>query len=275
MREVAKRTAIRPDRLMLVDERTCCLCVTFYADRIARDAAMQSLVLEGAMWVVTIAAIYQPFIHLVVKGLRKGRLYISVAGITKLRLRNLKKAGLAFRFVNAVATRATYACIAVCGSLEIGMRCGVAFQALVIGGLRRHFAEPEDLFYITASLHMLSARPVTAFACHPFASVQQCEPGVRILREFLSNVFMAGLAGFWANEISWVGYVGFLMRAGLLLICACSAHTHSFPDAAQRYDERHTEEHSSHLSLQKGGLATSQPACSGVLGDHLRILRKE
>jgi hypothetical protein len=58
MREVAKCTAIRPDRRMLIYEGTCCLSVTFYADRIASDAAVQPLVLEGAMWVVTIAAIY-------------------------------------------------------------------------------------------------------------------------------------------------------------------------------------------------------------------------
>ena len=196
MRGVAKRTAIRPDRLMLVDERSCCFRVTAYADRIASDAAMQSLVLEGAMWIVTIAAIYQPFIHLVMEGLRKSRLYISVAGIAKLRLRDLEKAGLAFKFVNAVATRTTYACIAVCGALEIRMGRGVAFQTLFIRCLRRHFAEPEDLFYIAASLHMLSARPVAAFARHSFASVQHCKPGMRILREFLANLFMAGLAGF-------------------------------------------------------------------------------
>lgn len=57
MRGVAKCTAIRPDRRMLIDEGTGCLGVTFYADHITCDAAMQSLVLEGAMWIVTIAAI--------------------------------------------------------------------------------------------------------------------------------------------------------------------------------------------------------------------------
>ena len=58
MRGVAKRTAIRSDRRMLIDEGTCWLGVTFYADRIARDAAVQTLILECAMWIVTIAAIY-------------------------------------------------------------------------------------------------------------------------------------------------------------------------------------------------------------------------
>jgi hypothetical protein len=148
------------------------------------------------MWIVTIAAIYQPFIHLVMEGLRKSRLYISVAGIAKLRLRDLEKAGLAFKFVNAVATRATYACIAVSGALEIRMCRGVTLQALFIRCLRRGFAKPEDFFYIAASLHMLSARPVAAFACRSFAAVQHCEAGVRILGEFLADVFMTGLAGF-------------------------------------------------------------------------------
>ena len=58
MREVAKRTAIRSDRRMLIDEGTCCLGVTLYADRITRDTGVQTLILECAMWIVTIAAIY-------------------------------------------------------------------------------------------------------------------------------------------------------------------------------------------------------------------------
>src|ERR1700742_4660541 len=97
------------------------------------------------------------------KRLRKSRLYISVAGIAKLRLRNLEKTLFTLRRVYAMAARATYACIAVCRALEIRMRRGVTLQALFIRCFRRQFAEPDDLFYVAASLHMLSARPVTAF----------------------------------------------------------------------------------------------------------------
>src|ERR1700722_7378874 len=130
------------------------------------------------------------------KRLRKSRLYISVAGVTKLWLRNLEKTRFTLRRVPAMATRATYACIAVCGALEIRMRRCVTLQALLIRCFRRHFAEPEDLFYITASLHVLSARSVATFACYPFATVQHCETGVRITREFFAVFFMAARAGF-------------------------------------------------------------------------------
>lgn len=105
------------------------------------------------------------------KWLRKSRLYISVAGVAKLRLCGLEKADIVFKFVNAVATRATYACTAVCGALEIRMRLSVTLQTLFVRRFRRHFAESEDLFDITAPLYMLSARPVAAFACHSLAAV--------------------------------------------------------------------------------------------------------
>ncbi len=237
MRGVAKRTAIRPDRLMLVDERTCCFCVTAYADRIACDAAMQSLVLEGPMRIVAIAAIYQPFIHLVMKGLRKSRLHISVAGITKLRLRDLEKAGLVFKFVNAVATRATYACIAVCGALEIRMCRGVAFQALFISCLRCGFAKPEDFLYIAATLHMLSAGPVAAFAGDTFASMHQRQARMRILGKLVHHIFVAGHAGVGAQVIGgFIRSCRLLMSWLLVLIRRC-IHA-AYPPQSGQQDQK-------------------------------------
>ena len=88
--------------------------MALHTDDIPSDAASQSRLLECPVWIVTIAAVHQAFVHLMVERLRKSRLHVSVAGIAKLWLGNLKKAGLVFKFVNAVATRATYACIAVC-----------------------------------------------------------------------------------------------------------------------------------------------------------------
>ncbi len=121
VRIVARTAALRFDWRMLINKRTGLFCMALYTDGIAGDAAMQSLVLEGAMRIVTIAAIYQTFIHFVMEGLRKSGLYVCVAGITELRLRNLEKTGLASGFMNAMATRATYACLSVCGAIEIRM----------------------------------------------------------------------------------------------------------------------------------------------------------
>jgi hypothetical protein len=170
--------------------------MALYTDRIARDAAMQSLFLEGAMRIVTIAAAHQALIHSVMERLRKSRLHVSVAGIAELRLRNLEKAGLAFEFMNAMATCTTYVCNSVCGALEIRMCCGVALQTLPIDCFRRRFAEAEDLFYIAAQLYVLSAWPMAALARNPLAAMQHRKAGVRILSELLVDLTVTGLAGF-------------------------------------------------------------------------------
>lgn len=69
---------------MLVDEGACRFGVAFHADRVTCNTAAQSLLLEGAVWIMAIAAAYEPFVHLVMKGLCKVGLYISVAGVAKL-----------------------------------------------------------------------------------------------------------------------------------------------------------------------------------------------
>jgi hypothetical protein len=118
--------------------------MALHADDVPGDAASKSRCLEGAVRIVTIAAAHQAFIHLVVERLRKSGLHVSVAGKAELRLRNLEKVGLASDFMNAMATQATYVCISVCGTLEIRMCRGMAFQALLIDCFRRRFGELEQ-----------------------------------------------------------------------------------------------------------------------------------
>jgi len=120
--------------------------MALHTDDIPSDAASQSRLLECPVWIVTIAAVHQAFVHLMVERLRKSRLHVSVAGIAELRLRNLEKAGFASEFMNAMATHATYVCNPVCGALEIRMGRGVALQALLIDCLRRRFGELEECF---------------------------------------------------------------------------------------------------------------------------------
>jgi hypothetical protein len=71
---------------MLIDERTSSVRVALHTDSIAGNAAVQALFFESAMWIVAIAATHEPLVHLVMEGLRKGRLYIGVAGIAELGL---------------------------------------------------------------------------------------------------------------------------------------------------------------------------------------------
>jgi hypothetical protein len=118
--------------------------MALHTDGVSRDAASQFLLLECPVWIMTIAAVHQAFVHLMVERLRKSGLYVSVAGIAKLRLRNLEKASLASEFVNAVTTHATNIRISVRGALEIRMCCRVALQALVIDCFRRRFVELEE-----------------------------------------------------------------------------------------------------------------------------------
>jgi hypothetical protein len=118
--------------------------MTLHTDDIPGDAASQSRLLECPVRIVTIAAVHQAFVHLMVERLRKSRLHVSVAAIAELRLRSLEKAGLASEFMNTMATHATYVCNSVCGALEIRMCRGVALQALLIDCLRCRLAELEE-----------------------------------------------------------------------------------------------------------------------------------
>jgi hypothetical protein len=196
VRIVTCTATLRLDWRVLINKRTSLFCMALDTDGIAGDAAAQSLVLEGAMRIVTIAAIYQPFIHFVMEGLRKSGLHVSVAGIAQLRLRNLEKVSLGAEFMNAMATRATYACLSVCGTLEIRMCRGVALQAFAIDCLRCRYGEPEEGFQIAAtSLYMLSTWPVAALACNALAAMQHRKAGVRILSELLVDLTVTELTG--------------------------------------------------------------------------------
>src|SRR5580698_4097081 len=120
MRIVARTASFRPDWRVLINKRTCFFRMALHTDGVPGDAASQLLLLECPVWIVTIAAVHQAFVHLMVERLRKSRFYVNVAGIAELRLRNLEKAVLASKFMNAMATQATNFCSSVCGALEIG-----------------------------------------------------------------------------------------------------------------------------------------------------------
>src|SRR5271154_3754964 len=121
MRVVARTASFRSDWRMLINKRTCLFRMALHTDGVSGDAASQFLLLECPVWIMTIAAVHQAFVHLMVERLRKSGLYVRVAGIAELRLRNLEKASLASEFMNAMATQATNLCSSVCGAIEIRM----------------------------------------------------------------------------------------------------------------------------------------------------------
>ena len=151
MRRVARTATFRFDWRVLINKRPRLLRMALHTGGIASDTASQSLLLEGSMRIVTIAATHQTFVHFVMERLRERGLHVSVAGIAELRLRDLEKASLASGLMNAMATRTTYVCCSMCGALEVRMCRGVAPQAGVIDCLRRRESEPEDRFYIAAA----------------------------------------------------------------------------------------------------------------------------
>jgi hypothetical protein len=119
MRIVARTASFRSDWRVLINKRTCLFRMTLHADSVPGDAASQFLLLECPVWIVTIAAVNQAFIHLMVERLRKSGLDVSVAGVAELRLRNLEKVVRASGFMNAMATQAANLCSSVCGAIEI------------------------------------------------------------------------------------------------------------------------------------------------------------
>ena len=196
MRIVTRTAPLRPDWRMLIHKRAGFFCVTLHASDVSSDAASQSLLFEVPVWIVTIAAAHQAFVHLVVERLRKSWLHISVAGIAELWLRNLEQAGFTSKLMNAVTTHAAYVCTSVCRSFKIGMCPGMAFQTLVIDSFRSRIAEPKEcLQAATSSLHMLSARSMAALAGNTFAAVRHRKSRVRILRKLLAYLAVTGFAG--------------------------------------------------------------------------------
>ena len=86
MRIMARIAAFRSDWRVFINKRACLFRMALYADGVPGDTASQFLLLEGAMRIVTIAAIHQSFIDLVMERLSKSGLDVSVAGIAELRL---------------------------------------------------------------------------------------------------------------------------------------------------------------------------------------------
>lgn len=133
-----------------------------------------------------------------------------------------------------MTTRAAYARFSMCGTLEIRMRGRMALQALCICHLLCRCTESENLLNITAALHVLFTRPVATFAGDSVAAVQHRQTRMRVIRKLFAYVFMAACTGFRANKVFRIYGSRFLMCTRLLLIAACSAHTHSLPGAEEQ-----------------------------------------
>ena len=143
---------------------------------------------------MAVAALHKAFVHLVVKGHIELRLLVGVALEAKRRLRGLQQL-LFLAVVNAVATDAAHIGLGVRRALKVGMRARVAAQA----GRVHFFGEA------LAGLKILVTSPPPSTCALPGpwqlsqvapAAVLHRHLGVRIVREFLGHLFVAGGADF-------------------------------------------------------------------------------
>lgn len=121
------------------------LRVAFHAYGISGNAAAQLLLLKRSMGIMTVAATDKSFVNLMVEGLRKCWLYIGMAGIAELRLRDLEHIGFALKRMHAVTTGAPHAGFSVGRAVKVRMRTSMARKAFFINNLRLSLAELKDL----------------------------------------------------------------------------------------------------------------------------------
>ena len=224
MRKVTRGAALSLDGWVLVDEWSECLDVTLGANSVLGRTRPKEVRLEGTMRVMTISALQQPFVDLVVKRLPKSGLDVRMTLIAECWLLRLKHLRLRYKLVGAVAACATDKSLTVSGPLEVGVGANVARQALLIYLFRRCFCELKDIARDAAALDMGPARSVAAFACYAFAAVFEGELGMRIIAKTLHFGLMAGGADFCSDEVGGLDHLRLLDWTGLLLDLSSGIH---------------------------------------------------
>ena len=201
VRKVARGATLSLDGRMLVNERPERIDVALGANGVLGRTRPKEVRLEGAVRVMTISALQQPFVDLVVERLRKSGLGIGVALIAERRLLRLKHLRLRHKLVGAVAVRATDQSLTVSGPLEVGVRANVARQALLLHLFRRCLCELKDIARDPATLNMGLTGSMAAFTSYAFATVFKGQLGMRIIVETLHLVLMAQGAGFCPDKV--------------------------------------------------------------------------
>ena len=163
MRCVATHASLRLDRNMLVHKRSTHIGVALGADPILVSRRLQVAVLEGAVNVVTVAALDQALVNLMMEGHAEGWFHIAVALEAKRGLRSLEQCIL-LAAVNAMAAGAADVGLGVRRAIEIRMRARVAAQALGIDVFGGGLGGIEYLGDVAASGYVLAARAVAVLA---------------------------------------------------------------------------------------------------------------
>lgn len=139
------------------------------------------------------------------KGHIELRLDVGVTLEAELRLRGSQQLIRNRAGVYAVAGQAAYVGIAMGRALKVGVLPLVAAKALLIHLLCRGLGGIEDLRCIAAALRVRLAGTVTAFTGDACAAMLLSQPAVRVLRKFLSDLFVAACAGVCSHKVTRSG----------------------------------------------------------------------
>lgn len=187
VRRMAPSASFGLDHRMRIDERACGLRVALHANCVATRTAVQhsagplQSAHERAMRIMAIAALDQPFIHLVMERLSKCRLDIGVATIAELRLRHFEEALFAFRLMDTVAARAANLSLTVRRVRKIRVRASMAAQAFLIRRFGRRLRELEDFCNVATTINVGLPGTVAVLAGDAFIAMHQRHAGVRVV----------------------------------------------------------------------------------------------
>jgi len=131
VRRVATDAAFSLDRSVFEDERSADICVALGADGIHIGGGLQIRGQCCAVWVVTIAALNQAFLHLVVEGHGELGLDLCVALEAESRLRRLEQ-GILLAAVDVVTSEATDIAFRMRAALKVRVFALVTAKALLI-----------------------------------------------------------------------------------------------------------------------------------------------
>ncbi len=163
-------------------------------DRFKRSA------FKGAMRVVTVRALDETFIDLMV--IRQGEVEagIVVALITQCGLRCLEQV-VGFALMDVVTAEATYVAIGMCRAIEIRMTVLMTVEAKSVDIVGGRGGWIEDLRFVSVAVDVGLAVAVAAFACDCVATVGRGQASVGIVCESLDHFFMTASAHAGADDV--------------------------------------------------------------------------
>jgi len=180
MRRVASHTSLGLDRSVLKHKGATRLGVALGADRILIGRGLQVVVPKGPVWIMAVRAAHSALVHLVVERHIKRRFRVGMALEAQCGLRSLQQMFAILGLMDAMAARATDACLGMRRTIVVRMRSCMTTQAPLAPLFCCGFIEIEDLGFIAAALDVRATRSVAALAGCAILAMGQSQLGVRI-----------------------------------------------------------------------------------------------